>query len=405
MSQALQHTNAISACNFAGECRAELGRIARWWLDLAQDPAQGGFYGEIDDDGRPNTAAEKGVVLNTRILWFFSEAALFTGEADYRRAAERAYRYLREYFFDAEYGGYYWSLRANGQLASGKKQVYAQAFAIYALCAYYQLTGEGSVLQEALDCFELIEARCVDRAGEGYLEAYTREWGEIDDVRLSEKDLNFPKTMNTHLHVLEAYTSLYQVHKGERVARALGYTIDLFDRYMIDRDSYHLRSFMDADWSDHSPAFTYGHDIECAWLLCKALSALGDAERSERLGPDILQLARTCQSEAIGSLGEVLDGRDKRSAHVHGERIWWVQAEAMVGFLVAWSVSDETAFYASAANVWNFIKTYQIDKERGEWLWHSRLDAPDGARDYKAGFWKGPYHNGRAMIEAIRLLG
>ncbi|WP_232305559.1 AGE family epimerase/isomerase [Gilvimarinus polysaccharolyticus] len=383
----------------------QLDDIAQWWLSYAQDQAQGGFYGEVSDDNIARTDADKGIVLNTRILWFFSEAAVFTGNMDYRAIADRAYQYLCEYFFDREYGGFYWSLSPGGEVEQSKKQVYAQAFSIYALSAYYELSKNSSALKMALDCFTLIEENCIDTEGEGYYEAYTREWGKIEDVRLSEKDLNYPKTMNTHLHVLEAYTKLYQVHPDKKVAQALAYGIDLFDKYMIDHDSYHLHMFLDDSWQDHSPGITYGHDIECSWLLCKALKVLDDPSRNERLLPVIIKLAKTCQREAIGEHGEVIDAYSWVTESYHEERVWWVQAEALVGFLSAYKLSGDESFLNTAQDIWSFIDTYQIDHDKGEWRWRSTLDAPDGSRNYKAGFWKGPYHNGRAMIEAAKLLG
>lgn len=388
----------------AAACEAELDKIARWWLRYGIDTKHGGFVGEVTQDNRVNEHAPKGLVLNARILWFFSEAASYTGNPEYRAGAERAYDYLQRYFFDREAGGYYWSLNYDGTVCSDKKQVYAQAFVIYALAAYAEMCADPSALAAARQCFSLLEQHCVDRKKQGYLEACTRHWGALPDVRLSEKDLNYPKTMNTHLHVVEAYTKLYQAHGGEEVAMALGYGIDLIDRYMIDRDHFHLRMFMDEDWKDHSPELTYGHDIECAWLLYKALSALGDEERKQRLLPDIFQLIKTCQQEALDELGAVQDGRVKASGLVHRNRVWWVQAEALVGFLYAWRLSGEKSYLACAEALWQFIQNYQIDHEFGEWRWHSSLDTAADDRDYKAGFWKGPYHNGRAMIEAAKQL-
>lgn len=388
----------------ASACDDELHRIARWWLDYAQDNAQGGFVGEVSASNQITASASKGVVMNTRILWFFSEAAHFAGNDEYRLAADRAFEYLQAHFLDRENGGYFWSLNADGSVLDDKKQVYAQGFAIYALAAYYELTHKPQALEAAMACFELIETHCVDRQQQGYWEAYTRSWGEIDDIRLSEKDLDYPKTMNTHLHVLEAYTKLYQVHKNEAVRQALSYGIDLFDTYMIDRTHNHLRMFMDNDWVDHSPALTFGHDIECAWLLYKALQSLGDSEKTEKLLPDIIALAKTCQTQALDKYGAVIDGIDKSSGAVHAERVWWVQAEALVGFLFAWKLSGDNSLYTTAAGVWRVIQDQIIDHEGGEWFWNSKLDQGDVTRGYKAGFWKGPYHNGRAMIEAAKLL-
>ncbi|MDO3387554.1 AGE family epimerase/isomerase [Gilvimarinus sp. SDUM040013] len=397
-------TQPSSVALSAAACDAELDNIARWWLRYGIDNTFGGFAAEISQDNRINNSAPKGLVLNARILWFFSEAAHYTGNPEYRAGAERAFAYIQRYFFDAQAGGYFWSLNPDGSVCDDKKQVYAQAFVIYALAAYVEMCGDQSALEAAMQCFALIEQHCVDREGEGYLEAYTRHWGVIDDVRLSEKDLNYPKTMNTHLHVVEAYTKLYQVHRTVEVGLALAYGIDLIDKYMINRDSFHLRMFMGANWNDHSPEFTYGHDIECAWLLYKALVSLDDKDRIERLLPDILALARTCQREALDEFGAVLDGEVKATGKVHRDRVWWVQAEAMVGFLYAWKLSQDESYLRNAQMLWSFIQQYQLDHEHGEWNWHCSLDEIDEDRDYKVGFWKGPYHNGRAMIEAAKLL-
>ncbi len=384
---------------------AELENIGRWWLTHALDEDRGGFYGEITADNTPVPDAPKGLVMNARILWFFSEAAQYTGNRNYRTAADRAFRYLQDYFYDAEYGGYYWSLNADGSVCYDKKQVYAQSFVIYGFSAYYQLSGDDKALRAAMACFDLIEQHCIDVEGEGYFEAYTREWGKIDDVRLSEKDLNYPKTMNTHLHIVEAYTRLYKVSGDERVRKALTYGLDLFDRFIIDRDTGHLRMFMGNDWRDHSTEWSYGHDIETAWLLLKALKALGDEQRLQQWLPTIVQLAEVCLREAVDDKGGVMDGCVKASGEYHRQRMWWVQAEGLVGFLTAYKLTGETRYWNVVQKLWDFIQRYQLDRDYGEWHWHSTLDAPDRDRDYKVGFWKGPYHNGRAMIECARLVG
>jgi mannobiose 2-epimerase len=386
------------------EFRTELIAIADWWAKYAVDHEQGGFYGEIDANNNPVKSASKGVILNARILWFFSETAQAVDNPRYRDCAERAYQYLTAHFFDKEFGGVYWELDAQAAPLNTKKQVYAQAFTIYALCAYFQLTGETLALVRALECFRLIERYAIDTVHEGYLEAFTREWGVMDDLRLSEKDLNYPKSQNTHLHILEAYTSLYQVHSSPEVKAALRYNIQMFDKYMIDKQTYHLRMFMDLQWKDFSPGYTYGHDIEASWLIAKALESLGDETYSAALTPSLLNIAQVTLAEAIGELGQVLDSYNFASATVNNDTVWWVQAEALVGFLYAYSVSGDEKYFAAAQAVWEFIKKYQIDSEAGEWLWLSRLHAPSESPYYKVGFWKCPYHNGRAMMEASRYL-
>jgi cellobiose epimerase len=386
------------------EFRAELIAIADWWVTHTVDHEQGGFYGEVGADNRPVKNASKGIILNSRILWFFSEVAAEINNPAYRDCAQRAYQYIVQYFFDQEHGGVYWELDALGNPLNTKKQVYAQAFTIYALSAYYHLTNDEQALTHALDCFELLEKNTVDRERDGYLEAFTRAWGAIDDLRLSEKDLNFPKSQNTHLHVLEAYTALNKVHSTPEIKTALKYNIELFDKYMIDKSNFHLRMFLDMDWNDHSPAFTYGHDIEASWLIAKALHSLGDEKYSAQIMPLVLKIADVTLAEGIGEHGHVIDEFDFATQHHHTDIIWWVQAEALVGFINAYVMSHNPAFLTAAENVWAFTKAHQIDQVKGEWFWLSNVNTQPEPPHYKVGFWKCPYHNGRAMMEASRYL-
>ncbi|MFC3115699.1 AGE family epimerase/isomerase [Cellvibrio fontiphilus] len=393
----------LSAQILQQEFRTELVAIADWWAAHTLDQDQGGFYGEVGADNQPVPKATKGIILNARILWFFSETAQQLDNPVYRQCATRAYDYLCEHFFDKKHGGVYWELDAAGQPINTKKQVYAQAFTIYALCAYFQLTADAQAIARALECFNLVEQFAIDRENQGYLEAFTREWGLIEDLRLSEKDLNYPKSQNTHLHILEAYTTLYQAHPSAEIRAALKYNIDMFDKYMIDKNTYHLRMFMDLQWRDFSPGYTYGHDIEASWLIAKALESLGDTDYTQRLTPTLINIAEVTLQEGIGEQGQVLDSYDFATASVNREAVWWVQAEALVGFLYAFSVTGEKKYFSAAEAVWAFTKKYQIDREGGEWLWLSRLD-DNSQSHYKVGFWKCPYHNGRAMMEALQYL-
>lgn len=394
----------VSSASLQQEFRAELIAIADWWAAHAVDQEQGGFYGEIDVHNKPVKNASKGIILNARILWFFSETAQEVDNPVYRACATRAYEYVSAHFFDKEHGGVYWELDAAANPINTKKQIYAQAFTIYALVAYYQLTGDAQALARARDCFTLVEQHGIDRAHEGYLEAFTREWGLIGDVRLSDKDLNYPKSQNTHLHILEAYTTLLQACPEPEIKAALKYNIAMFDKYMIDRNTHHLRMFMDLQWNDFSPGYTYGHDIEASWLIAKALESLGDDVYTATLTPTLIRIAQVTVDEAIGAEGQVIDSYDFVTRCTNVDTVWWVQAEALVGFLYAYSATGEEHFYRAAENVWQFIKTYQIDHERGEWFWLSRLHEQNSDPYYKVGFWKCPYHNGRAMMEAIGYL-
>jgi len=387
-----------------GEFRDELIAIADWWLLYAVDHEQGGFYGEVSADNVPRKSASKGIILNSRILWFFSEVALTLDNSQYRQAATRAYEYIIHFFFDTDYGGVYWELDSQGNPINTKKQVYAQAFTIYALSAYYRLSGDKQALAQALHCFDLLETKTIDPEHQGYLEAFTRTWGNLDDLRLSEKDLNFPKSQNTHLHVLEAYTSLNQVYPTAAISAALKYNIELFDKYMIDKNTYHLRMFLDNNWQDHSPGFTYGHDIEASWLIAKALESLGDQAYTDALMPTLVKIADVTLNEGVGEHGQVKDSYNFVTQTQLPDVVWWVQAEALVGFLFAYCESGQSKYLVAAENIWAFIKRYQIDRKNGEWFWLSRLDNSQTTHFYKVGFWKCPYHNGRAMMESIKYL-
>ena len=386
------------------EFRDELRAIADWWVAHTIDHEHDGFYGEVGVDNAPVKNAGKGIILNTRILWFFSEVAMEIDNPTYRECAERAYNYLVKYFFDTEHGGVYWELDAAGNPVNTKKQVYAQAFSIYALGAYYQLTQDPQALAHAMSCFELLEAKAVDRERDGYLEAFTRSWGAIEDLRLSEVDLNYPKSQNTHLHVMEAYTRLHVIQPAPAVKAALRYNIELFDKYMINRSNHHLRMFLDMDWKDFSPGFTYGHDIEASWLIAKALESLGDKRYAEQLTPTLIKIAEVTLNEAIGVHGQVMNSYDYATKQVNAESVWWVQAEALVGFLYAYVTTHEARYFTAAENVWAFTKEQQIDRKNGEWFWLAEITNSNAEPHYKVGFWKCPYHNGRAMMEASRYL-
>ncbi|SMF22166.1 mannobiose 2-epimerase [Alteromonadaceae bacterium Bs31] len=389
--------------NLIAEFRCELHAIADWWMANTFDQQHGGFVGEISVAGERHINANKGVILNTRILWFFSELALFTGNDNYKSAALRAYNYVVDHFIDKDKGGVFWELGCDGVCLNDRKQTYAQAFAIYGLSAYARLQPESQAHAHALALFKLIEAHCVDASLGGYLEAFSCDWQPLEDMRLSDRDLNAPKTMNTHLHVLEAYTALYIVQPDRAVAKAIRCCLSIFDERILNKENKHLRMFQTLDWQDVSDSISYGHDIECSWLMWEAVEALGDEALSTYYRPIILAMAETVLSEGVGEHGEVLDAFNFVKGELHPDRVWWVQAEALVGFLNAYALSSEQAYSRAFENVWAFIRQYQIDADKGEWHWLSILDKP-AVGDCKVGFWKAPYHNGRAMMEVCKLL-
>lgn len=382
----------------------ECHNIAKWWLECSQDHENGGFWGELSADAIPVADANKGVILNTRILWFFSEAARLHSHAEYRKMADRAFHFVIEKFDDKQFGGVLWELNCSGTAVNGKKQIYAQSFAIYALSAYYQLTGNEAALTTAMDYFSLVEQHGTDQTYGGYLEAFARDWSPLNDVRLSEKDLNSPKSMNTHIHLLEAYTRLYQVSQSKLVGDALQSLITLICEKIINQQTAHLYLFQGLDWQDHSDCISFGHDIECSWLIWDALNVLDNSSLLAKYRKLVILMADTCLRQSIGDLGQVCDKLSLADNKIHQQSYWWVQAEALVGFLNAYKLTGNAAFYQACEKIWHFTQTQHIDRQHGEWRWLALRDQNSSPPQYKAGFWKAPYHNGRAMMEASALL-
>lgn len=396
--------------------------ILPFWMEKMTDNVQGGFYGRIDGDDNLHADAPKGAILNARILWTFSAAYRLLRKPEYLETATRAKRYIIDKFYDKDFGGVYWSLTADGKPLDTKKQVYAQGFAIYGLSEYARATGDREALDYAVKLFETVEKYSFDRDRNGYIEAFTREWKPIEDMRLSDKDENTSKTMNTHLHILEPYANLYRVWKDERLERQLRNMLDLFTGKILNKKTYHLDLFFDNDWRTDGNIISYGHDIEASWLIHEAALVLGDETLLKQIEPVIVNIARAADeglnpdgsliyeaAPPILPIGEELaEGGQRQSLPSKGrlegldrELHWWVQAENVVGHVNLYQhFGDETAL-DTAMKCWRFIKDKIIDYANGEWHWSLMPDGTVNRRDDKGGFWKCPYHNGRMCMEII----
>ena len=395
--------NALS--QLADEARSELvDHILPYWAQRTPDPARGGFIGRIDGHGRPEPEAARGAVLNARILWAFSAACRTLNTDRWCDEADRAYDYLRGHFRDAEHGGIYWSVSASGEPLDTKKQVYAQAFAIYGLAEYVRMYGGDEALAWARELYGLIETHAADREHGGYVEAFSPEWGPLADVRLSEKDDDAPKSMNTHLHVLEAYTTLYRVWPDSGLADRLRALLHLFLDRVIDPETGHLTCFFEMDWTRASGVVSYGHDIEASWLLDEAADVLGDDALAERVREVAARLARVTLAEGLDADGGLFNERGARG-HLDSDKHWWPQAEAIVGFLNAYQHTARPEFADAAQAVWAFLNRNVIDREGGEWFFRVSASGVPYREEDKAGPWKGPYHNGRACMEIMSRVG
>lgn len=373
--------------------------ILHYWIQNAIDTEKGGFIGKIDANNQPQSDAPKGSVLNARILWTFSAAYRITHKKEYLEMAHRAFGYNMNHFIDKKHGGVYWELTSEGKPLNPRKQIYALSFMMYGLTEYYRVIQNEQALVTSLELFDCIETYSYDKSKNGYIEAFAEDWQMLNDFRLSEKDANESKTMNTHLHILEAYTNLYRIHKSQRVHDALKNLILLFTDKFIN-DSCHLNLFFDDHWNLKGDHVSYGHDIECSWLLFEAAEVLGNTEIMEKVKPLSLKMADAV-FEGIDTDGAVLSEYEPTHNKLDTDKHWWPQAEALVGFFNAYQLNGSKNFGNQTLKSWEFIKNHIIDKENGEWFWRvNRAGIPYPA-DEKAGFWKCPYHNSRACLEII----
>ena len=382
--------------------QAELTNILAYWRTYTPDHTHGGFYGQLANDNRVNAEAPKGAVLHARILWTFAAAHNHAPDAENLAVARRAYDYLIAHFLDAEHGGVYWSVDYRGRPLDPKKQIYALAFSIYGLAEYYRASGDAAALGHAQVLFRSIEAHSFDPQQGGYLEAFARDWQPLGDLRLSAKDANEKKTMNTDLHILEAYANLYRVWPDAALRRQLKALLLDFTDHLIDPKTNHLILFLNEHWQPKPDAISFGHDIEAAWLLLEAAEVLHEPGLVAHFRQTAVQLAAAA-AEGLASDGS-LRYELEPSGHWAPDRHWWVQAEAVVGFYNAYQVSGNEQFRTQSEGAWQFIQQHLLDRENGEWFWGVRPDYSVMPGEDKAGFWKCPYHNGRACLEMLRRL-
>ena len=407
--------------------------ILRFWLDKMQDKENGGFYGQMTGEGELVKTADKGGILNARILWSFSAAYRVLRKPEYLEAATRAKEYIIEHFIDEEFGGTYWSLDYKGNPKDTKKQFYAIGFMIYGLSEYARATGDHEALEYAIQLYECIEEHSLDKQYNGYIEACTREWGEIADMRLSELDANFPKSQNTHLHIIEPYTNLFRALKeldaienatndyglkpyvGQfttvnisvdpdiviRLEASLRNLINIFTDKILNPQTHHLDLFFDMDWKREAGALeSYGHDIECSWLLHEAALVLGDDIVLKKVEP-IVQMVAKASEKGLNEDGSMVHEANLDTGYVDTDRHWWVQAENVVGWINIYQYFGDEDALQKALNGWQYIKDNLIDREGGEWWWSRDPQRNINRKDDKAGFWKCPYHNSRMCLEIL----
>ena len=375
--------------------------ILRFWIERMQDEEHGGFYGRIDNQNILHADADKGAILNARILWTFSAAYRVLGKSEYLKIATRAKRYFIDHFIDPEYGGVYWSLDYKGQPKDTKKQFYAIGFAIYGLSEYARATNDQEALEQAINLYRCVEEHALDKEYNGYIEAMTRNWQPIDDMRLSEYDANYPKSQNTHLHIIEPYANLYRVWPSKELEASLRNIIGIFTDRILNPETHHLDLFFEMDWKRGAGQLeSYGHDIECSWLMHEAALVLGDQKVLNKVEP-IVQIVAKASEKGLNVDGSMIHEANLTVGTKDDDLHWWVQAEAVVGFYNIYQHFHDEAALEKALRCWQYIKENLIDYQHGEWYWSRHRDGSLNTVDDKAGFWKCPYHNGRMCLEII----
>lgn len=382
--------------------------ILAFWTRNTVDVENGGFIGAISTPHIPHPESPRSLVLNARILWTFSAAYRLLKDPVYLQTAEHAYDYLIGRFKDPIHGGMYWMLDGSGNVTDPKKQVYGNAFAIYGLSEFFRATGRQEARDEAVSLFLTLDRHANDTIHKGYVEALQQDWTPIADMALSGHDLNAPKSMNTHLHVLEAFTNLLRVWDDPRIREKQRETLLVLIDHIVDPVEDRFQLFFDMGWHPLSDITSYGHDIEGSWLMDEAADVLGDPALKARVVKVAEKMARRALANGTdpvhgGMYDEFHDGR------LHDGKVWWVQAEAVVGFIHAFETTGEDAFLEEAFDTWLFTDAYLIDHTYGEWFGATNAE---GERNYadsrelleKVGPWKCPYHNARMCFELIRRL-
>ncbi len=378
----------------------ELESILAFWMQHTVDEKNGGFVGQISNDNVIIEDAPKGAVLNARILWSFSAAYNLTGNEAYLHFARRAFDYINAYFIDREYGGVYWTVDHKGVPLDTKKQVYAIAFTIYAFSEFYKATKESTAVIAAIELYEVIIKHSYDDQYGGYIEAFTRDWQLPGDLRLSNKDANEKKSMNTHLHVLEAFTVLYSVSPYEQVKQKIAALIKNFLQHIINPFNHHQYLFFEMDWTTKSNTISYGHDIEAAWLLQEAAEVIDDDDLVKKTRAMSVKIADAV-IKGIDTDGGLWYEYEPDNGHLIKEKHMWPQAEAMVGFFNTYQNTMDKVYLDKSVAAWKFVQQHIRDSAQGEWFWGVNENYQPMKED-KVGIWKCPYHNSRACMEIIK---
>jgi mannobiose 2-epimerase len=392
---------ALNKTDFRRQLQEELtGNILPFWMTHSVDRVNGGFYGALSNNLEIHNEVPRSAILCARILWTYATAFRKLGDKDYLDMATWAYEGLRGVFLDPQFGGVYWTVDAAGKPVMDRKHHYAQAFAIYGLSEYYRATKQPDSLALAQSLFHLLEMHAYDPLNGGYIEGSSRSWEALADMRLSDRDLNCRKSMNTMLHILEAYTNLLRVWGDARLKEQHRALIEDFQKHIIDPSTGHFKLFFDDQWNSLSPNMSFGHDIEGSWLLLEAAEVQGYPALVDQVRASALQIATAVYQDGLDKDGS-LPYETGPQGLLDSDRSWWVQAEAVLGFYNAYQISGQRRFSQAAWRVWNYIQDNMVDRVNGDWIKKLHQDGTLDDSSLKVGPWECPYHHSRACFEML----
>lgn len=390
--------NAQNPSTFKKEIKLELNDILAYWEKYSVDDENGGFYGAVDMNNVPDRHADKGLILNSRILWTFSAAYQIDPKPGYKKMANRAFNYLNTYFWDPKNKGAYWSIKSKGTPSDTHKQVYAEGFMIYAFAEYYKISKNPQALEKAKIIYQVLQTKCKDQKNGGYFEAYDATWKPIEDNTITQGKVDQKKSMNTHLHLIEAFSNLYQVYPDKKLKTEIETMLTIFHEKIIANGKTQTLFFTD-DWIPRSEAISFGHDIESAWLLLETAETIKNPIWIKKMKTLAINMAIEAEKGIDPQDGGMWN--EKNQGHINTQKHWWPQAEAMVGYFNAFQITGNKKFYALSLGSWSFIKS-ELKSALGEWFWGIDEKKEPMIRNGKIGPWKGPYHNGRACIEILK---
>lgn len=369
--------------------------ILPFWEKYTIDP-DGGFYGTVMNDGRA-VSSDKGSILNARILWTYSRAYRLYGNPAYKEMADRAADYFKQHFIDKKYGGVFWTVNSEGALKDGTKQTYANAFGIYGLSEHFRATGDMSSLDAARSIFRILQKHSHDAVRKGYYEVFNRDWSRSDAKGIDGRD-SATKTMNTHIHVMEAYTNLYFAWPDPELKSAILELLDILQTKLYDPATKHLILFCDDDWNLIDTEASYGHDIETSWLMCEAAEAVGDEALLEKVRKQAVEMVDVALAEGMNADG-AMKLEDRRPVYQ-----WWTGCEAVVGCINAWQITGQKKYFDAAVKSWEFARAHFIDSADGGWFKEIDANYQPVARSPKVSIWNCPYHNARMGFEIVARL-